>query len=252
MTARLLQFDLDGEWVSSTGEATIDVVNPTTAAVVAQVPSGTVEDIDRAVAAARRAFDAWSQTPVTERARVLRDVSGEISERSEEIAQAAATDIGTPLAVGRSMHAELPASTFADMADRVERFEFEKRDGSLTIVREPVGVVGAITPWNYPVHQIAAKVAPALAAGCTVVVKPSEVAPLTAWLLAQILDGVGLPARRVQHGQRPRPRRWRSARAPPRGRHGEPHGIGARRHPRGRARRPRRQAGNARARRQVA
>ena len=193
MTARLLQLYLDGEWVSSTGEATIDVVNPTTAAVVAQVPSGTVEDIDRAVAAARRAFDVWSQTPVTERASVLRDVSGEISERSEEIAQAAATDIGTPLAVGRSMHAKLPASTFADMADRIERFEFEKRDGSLTVVREPVGVVGAITPWNYPVHQIAAKVAPALAAGCTVVVKPSEVAPLTAWLLAEILDGVGLP-----------------------------------------------------------
>jgi aldehyde dehydrogenase (NAD+) len=191
---RVLQLYRDGAWVASTGEATIDVVNPTTGDVVARVPTGTVEDVDRAVSVARRAFEDWSQTPVTERARLLRRVSAEISRRSEEIARAAATDIGTPLAVGRSMHAELPATTFADMADRIERFEFEKRDGPLIVVREPVGVVGAITPWNFPMHQIAAKLAPALAAGCTVVVKPSEVAPLTPWLLAEILDVVGLPA----------------------------------------------------------
>jgi hypothetical protein len=169
---------IDGDWVASTGAATIDVVNPTTGGVVAEVPSGTVEDVDRAVAAARRAFDDWSQTPVAARAKVLRDVSAQISQRIEEIARAAASDIGTPLAVGRFMHAQLPATTFADMADNIERFELEKRDGSLMLVREPVGLVAAITPWNYPMHQIAAKVAPALAAGCTVVVKPSEVAPL--------------------------------------------------------------------------
>jgi aldehyde dehydrogenase (NAD+) len=191
---RLLQLYVNGQWVASTGEATIDVVNPTTALVIAQVPSGTVEDVSRAVAAARRAFDGWSQTPVAERASVLRKVSGEISERIEEIARAAATDIGTPLAQGRYMHAELPAITFSDMADNIERFEFEWRDGALMVVREPVGVVGAITPWNYPMHQIAAKVAPALAAGCTVVVKPSEVAPLSAWLLGEILAKAGLPA----------------------------------------------------------
>ena len=191
---RLSQLYIDGDWVASTGAATIDVVNPTTGGVVAQVPSGTVEDVDRAVAAARRAFDEWSQTPVAERASVLREVSAQISQRIEEIARAAATDIGTPLAVGRFMHAQLPATTFADMADNIERFELEKRDGSLMLVREPVGLVAAITPWNYPMHQIAAKVAPALAAGCTVVVKPSEVAPLSAWQLGEILAEAGLPA----------------------------------------------------------
>ena len=191
---RLSELYIDGDWVASTGAATIDVVNPTTGGVVAQVPSGTVEDVDRAVAAARRAFDEWSQTPVAERASVLREVSAQISQRIEEIARAAATDIGTPLAVGRFMHAQLPATTFADMADNIERFELEKRDGSLMLVREPVGLVAAITPWNYPMHQIAAKVAPALAAGCTVVVKPSEVAPLSAWQLGEILAEAGLPA----------------------------------------------------------
>ena len=193
-TTRLSQLYVDGRWLASTGETMIDVVNPTTGGVIAQVPSGTVEDVDHAVAAARRAFDDWSQTPVAERASVLRKVSGEISKRIEEFALAAATDIGTPLAVGRFMHAQLPATTFSDMADNIERFEFEKRDKDLVVVREPVGVVAAITPWNFPVHQIAAKVAAALAAGCTIVVKPSEVAPTSAWLLGEILAEAGLSA----------------------------------------------------------
>jgi aldehyde dehydrogenase (NAD+) len=191
---RLSQLYVDGRWLASTGEAMLDVINPTTGGVIAQVPSGTAEDVDRAVTAARRAFEAWSQTPVAERASVLRKVSGEISKRTDEFALAAATDIGTPLAIGRFMHAQLPASTFADMADNIESFECEKRDKDLVVVREPVGVVAAITPWNYPVHQLAAKVASALAAGCTVVVKPSEVAPMSAWLLGEILAGAGLPA----------------------------------------------------------
>jgi aldehyde dehydrogenase (NAD+) len=194
VSARLRQLYVNGQWIASTGAATIDVVNPTTGGVVARVPQGTVEDVDRAVVSARRAFDDWSQTPVAERAGVLRRVSDEISRRVEEIARAAATDIGTPLADGRFMHAELPAITFSDMADNIERFESERRDGALMVVREPVGVVGAITPWNFPVHQIAAKAAPALAAGCTVVVKPSEVAPLSAWLLGEILAEAGVPA----------------------------------------------------------
>jgi acyl-CoA reductase-like NAD-dependent aldehyde dehydrogenase len=194
MSARLLRLYVDGHWVASTGAATIDVVNPTTGVVVAQVPQGTVQDVERAVAAARRAFAAWSQTPVTDRASVLRTISAEISHRVEEIAYAAATDIGTPLAQGRYMHAEVPAITFADMADNIERFELERRDAALMLVREPVGVVGAITPWNFPMHQIAAKVAPALAAGCTVVIKPSEVAPLSAWLLAEMMAEAGVPA----------------------------------------------------------
>jgi aldehyde dehydrogenase (NAD+) len=185
---------IDGARVPSASSETIDVVDPTTAEVIATVPKGDVADVDRAVAAARRAFESWSATPVAERASYLRAISAALAEHATELAELAARDVGTPVSSGRYMHAKLPASTFANMADNIERFEFEERDGPLLLVREPVGVVGAITPWNYPLHQIAAKVAPALASGCTVVVKPSEVAPLTAWRLAELIDGVGLPA----------------------------------------------------------
>jgi aldehyde dehydrogenase (NAD+) len=184
---------IDGARVPSASSETIAVVNPTTAEVVAQVPRGDVADVDLAVAAARRAFDGWSATPVATRAGYLRALSEAILEHVDELAGLAATDVGTPVSSGRYMHAKLPASTFANMADNIERFEFETRDGPLLLVREPVGVIGCITPWNYPLHQIAAKVAPALAAGCTVVVKPSEVAPLIAWRFAELVESIGLP-----------------------------------------------------------
>jgi aldehyde dehydrogenase (NAD+) len=185
---------IDGARVPSASAETIAVVNPTTAEVVTHVPKGDPADVDRAVAAARRAFEAWAETPVATRADYLRRISAAIREHGEELAGLAATDVGTPVSSGRYMHAKLPASTFANMADNIERFEFETREGPLLLVREPVGVVGCITPWNYPLHQIAAKVAPALAAGCTVVVKPSEVAPLIAWRLAELVESIGLPA----------------------------------------------------------
>jgi acyl-CoA reductase-like NAD-dependent aldehyde dehydrogenase len=185
---------IGGARVPSASAETIAVVNPTTAAVVTHVPKGDPADVDRAVDAARRAFEEWSQTPVATRADYLRRISAAIREHVEELAGLAATDVGTPVSSGRFMHAKLPASTFANMADNIERFEFETREGPLLLVREPVGVVGCITPWNYPLHQIAAKVAPALAAGCTVVVKPSEVAPLIAWRFAELVESVGLPA----------------------------------------------------------
>ncbi|HEY8813985.1 MAG TPA: aldehyde dehydrogenase family protein, partial [Candidatus Dormibacteraeota bacterium] len=148
---------------------------------------------DRAVAAAKAAFASWSVTDLAARSKFLRAVADGITARGEEIAAAAASDIGTPVKTGRYMHVKLPASTFMNMADNIEKFQFETREGALAIVREPVGVVGCITPWNYPLHQIAAKVAPALASGCTVVVKPSEVAPLSAYILAEIIDKAGLP-----------------------------------------------------------
>jgi acyl-CoA reductase-like NAD-dependent aldehyde dehydrogenase len=185
---------INGEWVGSTSQETIDVYNPTTGRVIARVPKGTPEDVDRAVKAARAAFDNWASSPLAGRAEVLRKISQAIKERGEEIALAAASDIGTPLKLGRFMHVTLPATTFANMADNVEKFQFEKTEGPLKIVREPVGVVGCITPWNYPLHQLAAKIAPAIAAGCTVVVKPSEVAPLSALILADIIDKSGLRA----------------------------------------------------------
>jgi aldehyde dehydrogenase (NAD+) len=185
---------IDGARVPSASSETIDVVDPTTAEVIATVPKGDVADVDRAVAAARGAFETWSATPVAERAGFLRAISAAIAEHADELAELAAHDVGTPVSSGRYMHAKLPASTFANMADNIESFELETRDGPLLVVREPIGVVACITPWNYPLHQIAAKVAPALASGCTVVVKPSEVAPLSAWRLADLIDGVGLPA----------------------------------------------------------
>jgi aldehyde dehydrogenase (NAD+) len=190
-TSRLF---IDGAWAASASDETIPVVNPTTAEVIGSVPRGDTADVDLAVAAARRAFEGWSSTPVETRATFLRAISAALAEHTVELSELAALDVGTPVSSGRYMHAKLPASTFANMADTIERFELETRDGPLLLVREAVGVVGCITPWNYPLHQIAAKVAPALAAGCTVVVKPSEVAPLTAWRLAELIEAVGLPA----------------------------------------------------------
>jgi aldehyde dehydrogenase (NAD+) len=191
--AELLKLFVDGQWIGSKGSDSVPVVNPTNEEVVAVAPAGDLADVELAVQAARRAFETWSGTPAGERAEYLRRIAAAIESNSEEIARLAATDIGTALGTGRYMHVKLPATTFLNMADIIESFEFERREGNLALVYEPVGVVACITPWNYPLHQIAAKIAPALAAGCTVIVKPSEVAPLSAWKLAEIVASVGLP-----------------------------------------------------------
>ena len=185
---------IDGAWVASTGSGTIDVVNSTTEEVIASVPEGTPEDVDRAVKAAKKAFGPWSQTDREERGKYLQRITEGLQARSAEIAQTVAQEVGMPLNLSMIIQAGLPAMTFGSMAQVVDSFAFEEQVGSSLVVREPVGVVGAITPWNYPLHQIAAKVAPALAAGCTVVLKPSEVAPVNAFILAEIIDEVGLPA----------------------------------------------------------
>ena len=190
-TSRLF---IGGEWVRSSSDQTIDVFNPTTEERVGAVPAGAAEDVDAAVAAARGAFPSWSSTTVAQRAAALRRIAYALSERQEEFARLAATDVGTPISFGRVIHARVPATTFASMADNIERLELVQGDDRLRVVREPVGVVACITPWNYPLHQLAAKVAPALAAGCTVVVKPSEVAPFTAWALAEVIAAAGVPA----------------------------------------------------------
>jgi len=190
---RITDLYIGGAWTPSTGADVVEVVNPTTGHIIATVPAGTAQDVDKAVAAAKTAFASWSGSDVATRAALLRKVAEGITERGEEIALAAASDIGTPVKTGRYMHVKLPATTFSNMADNIEKYEFETREGPLAIVREPVGVVGCITPWNYPLHQISAKVAPAIAAGCTVVVKPSEVAPLSAYILADIIDKAGFP-----------------------------------------------------------
>jgi acyl-CoA reductase-like NAD-dependent aldehyde dehydrogenase len=184
---------IDGAWVPSTGTGTIDVTNSATEEVIGRVPEGTPEDVDRAVAAARAAFPAWAATAREERAKYLQRINEGLQARMEEIATTIATEVGMPLALSRIIQVGLPMMTFGSMPRLMEEIAWEERIGNSLVVREPVGVVGCITPWNYPLHQIAAKVAPALAAGCTVVLKPSEVAPLNAFILAEIIDGVGLP-----------------------------------------------------------
>jgi aldehyde dehydrogenase (NAD+) len=185
---------IGGEWVPSAGTGVFTVRNSTTEEVLGTVPAGTAADVDAAVAAARAAFPSWSQTSVAERAKYLGGVAEQLQLRTEEIARLIAAEVGMPLPLAKVIQVGLPTMTFADMARVVQEYEFETTIGNSQIVREPIGVVGAITPWNYPLHQIAAKVAAALAAGCTVVLKPSEIAPLNAFVLMEIFEQVGLPA----------------------------------------------------------
>jgi acyl-CoA reductase-like NAD-dependent aldehyde dehydrogenase len=185
---------IDGEWVDPAGDETIDVVNASTEEVMARIPQGTAEDVDRAVAAARRAFETWSQRPLVERAETLRAVAAGVAARSEEIASTIAQELGMPIAQCTAIQAGLPTMTFMSVPDLLEDVVWEEQVGNSLVVREPIGVVGAITPWNYPLHQVAAKVAPAIAVGCTVVLKPSEVNPLSAFILAEIMDEAGVPA----------------------------------------------------------
>ncbi len=185
---------IGGEWVESAGDGSIEVVNPTTEEVVGRVPEGTAEDADRAVKAARAAFDAWSQTPAEERAAFCGAIGEKLAERGDELAALITTELGMPIGLSRMIQAGLPQVTFSSMPELVNEITWEEEVGNSLIVREPAGVVAAITPWNYPLHQIANKVAPALAAGCTVVLKPSGVAPLNAFVLAEIMEEVGLPA----------------------------------------------------------
>ncbi len=182
-----------GEWIASTGSGRLEVLNSTTEEAIGSIPEGTPEDVDRAVGAARQAFDSWSQTSVEERADWMNRISQALGARSEEIAALIAREVGMPHTLATMIQAGLPTMDFGSMPQVMSETQWEERVGNSLIVREPVGVVGAITPWNYPLHQIAAKVAAALAAGCTIVVKPSEVAPLNAFVLAEILDDLGLP-----------------------------------------------------------
>ena len=185
---------IGGEWVEPSGTDVIEVVDSTTEQVMGTAPEGTPEDVDRAVAAARAAFDGWSQTPLDQRVELCRAIGTGLALRSAEIAALVSREVGMPLALSTMIQAGLPAISFAAIPEVVEEVAWEEHVGNSLIVREPVGVVGCITPWNYPLHQICAKVAPALAAGCTVVVKCSEVTPLNAFVLAEIVDEVGLPA----------------------------------------------------------
>ncbi len=184
---------VDGAFIPSTGTATLPVTNPFTEQVIGHVPEGTVEDVDKAVRAAARALPAWAATSLDDRVKFCTAIAEGLKARAQEVALAAATEMGAPWQLAVMVQAGLPVISFASMEDVVREVEWERTSGNSVLVRQPVGVVGAITPWNYPLHQIAAKVAPALAAGCTVVVKPSELVPGVAYLLAEVIDSVGLP-----------------------------------------------------------
>lgn len=180
-------------WAPSTGKASIEVINAATEEVMGKVPAGTREDVDKAVSAARAAFIPWAAMPVATRAEFLRKLQQGLVARSEEIARTVTGEVGMPLKLSRRIQSGLPAAVMESYAKLATEYNFEEKLGNSLIVKEPVGVVGCITPWNYPLHQLVAKVAPALAAGCTVVVKPSSEAPLTAFILAEIADEAGLP-----------------------------------------------------------
>ena len=185
---------IDGAWIASTGADTIEVIDPSTEEVMGRIPDGTPEDVDRAVQAAKKAFPAWAATDREDRAKYLQRITEGLQARLGEVAQLITREMGMPIHLSHIIQAGLPALTFGSMSQLLDSVRFEEHIGNSLVVREPVGVVAAITPWNFPLHQIAAKVAPALAAGCTVVLKPSEMAPLNAFVLAEIIDHAGLPA----------------------------------------------------------
>ncbi len=185
---------IGGEWVEPSGAEPLEVVNPTSEEVMGTIPGCSPVDVDRAVEAARGAFDSWSQTSREERARFLTAIAEGLQGRAEEITATITQELGMPLKLSGIIQVGLPTSQFAAMPKLMEEVAWEEEIGNSRVLREPVGVLGAITPWNYPLNQIAAKVAPALAAGCTVVLKPSEVTPLNAFLLAEVIEAAGLPA----------------------------------------------------------
>ncbi|WP_189127686.1 aldehyde dehydrogenase family protein, partial [Nonomuraea cavernae] len=187
------QLYIGGAWTASASGEAIDVVNPATEEIIDRVPAGSPDDVERAVLAAREAFASWSATAPAERGKLLAAAAELLKERADEVARTIASDMGAPLGFALKVQTLMPAGVLASYAQLAESHPRESRVGNSLVVKEPVGVVAAITPWNYPLHQIICKVAPALAAGCTVVLKPSEVAPLAAYALADIFHEIGLP-----------------------------------------------------------
>ncbi|MHC3473982.1 aldehyde dehydrogenase family protein [Streptomyces sp. 7R007] len=185
---------IDGAWRPAAGRDVIDVVNPVDEQVIAQVPAGTADDVDAAVRAARAALPAWAATPPAERAARLTALRDVLLARKDEIAETVTAELGAPPAFSQNVHAAVPIAVAGSYAELAASHPFEERTGNSTVLLEPVGVVGAITPWNYPLHQIVAKVAPALAAGCTLVLKPAEDTPLVAQLFAEAVHEAGVPA----------------------------------------------------------
>ena len=193
MTTAYNKFYINGEWVEQ-DRSLLDVINPATEEVFATIAMGTAEDVDAAAKAARAAFPAWSESTVEQRKAILSAIIAGLKARSEEMAQAISNEMGAPMGLSRTAQFGSGLGHFMTALKILENYQFEEVRGSTKIVKEPAGVCGFITPWNWPLNQIACKVAPALAAGCTIVLKPSELAPVSAYLLAEIIAESGLPA----------------------------------------------------------
>ncbi|GGZ92781.1 aldehyde dehydrogenase family protein [Streptomyces echinoruber] len=184
---------LDGAWRPAAGPDVIEVVDPAEEQVIATVPAGTAEDVDAAVRAARAALPGWAATPPARRAAHLAALRDALAARKDEIAETVTAELGSPLPFSQQVQVGLPLAVAGSYAELAATYVFEEKTGNSTVCLEPVGVVAAITPWNYPLHQVVAKVAPALAAGCTVVLKPAEDTPLTARRFAEAVHEAGLP-----------------------------------------------------------
>ena len=185
---------IDGSWAEPTGEGKIEVINPATEEIIGSVPVGSAADVEVAVAAAKAAFLEWSNTSIEERVDFLNMLSQAIKEHTEELTELITSEVGTPINYCRGAMVGTPRVVTRSYAKILENYEWEEEVRNSLIVKEPIGVVAMITPWNYPLHQIIGKVAPAIAAGCTMVVKPSKEAPLNSFVLADIIHEIGLPA----------------------------------------------------------
>ena len=187
-------FYIDGKWVDPVGKETLDVINPSTEESIAKIALGNAEDVNRAVAAAKKAFETFSQTSREERIALLEKIIEVYKTRMGDLAQTVSQEMGAPMSLANAAQAPAGLGHFMYTLNALKEFPFEEDAGGARIVREPIGVCGLITPWNWPLNQIAAKVAPALAAGCTVVLKPTEIAPLNALIFAEVMDEAGVPA----------------------------------------------------------
>ncbi|HJM44834.1 MAG TPA: aldehyde dehydrogenase family protein, partial [Candidatus Poseidoniaceae archaeon] len=184
---------INGEWVKATGNGIIEVVNPANEKIIGSVPVGSQDDVNAAVIAAKAAFPSWSTTSYEKRMEILNQLSAAIKEKTEDLAQTITAEVGTPIGYSRMAMVGTPRVVTRSYAKILETFEWEAEVRNSLIVKEPIGVCAFITPWNFPLHQIIGKVAPALAAGCTMILKPSKEAPLNAFLLAEIIHDLDLP-----------------------------------------------------------
>ncbi|MDX1491484.1 MAG: aldehyde dehydrogenase family protein [Pseudohongiellaceae bacterium] len=188
------KFLIDGEWVTPNASETLQVINPATESAYATISLGGAKDVDLAAKAAKKAFEQWSQSTVEQRLEVLDKIIAGIKARSEELAQAVSSEMGAPISMARAAQVGTGIAHFATARQILADFEFEESRGKTRVVKEPVGVCGFITPWNWPLNQVACKVAPAIAAGCTMILKPSEMSPVSAYILAEIIADSGIPA----------------------------------------------------------